>query len=82
MLHLILRHMMIGNDTAVGFRKEADLAVPTSDKANSCGMCCAWHPWGTFFATSFQCGQVVVWDARSHKVFLAPCHVDHVDLSN
>jgi WD40 repeat protein len=43
-------------------------------EGESCGMCCAWHPWGNVFATAFQSGRVAVWDVRSYKVGLSTSH--------
>jgi WD40 repeat protein len=59
-----------------GFRKRDEFVGDVTD-GESCGMCCAWHPWGNVFATAFQSGQVTVWDVRSYKVstcnHLQPC---------
>eukprot|EP00892_Ulva_mutabilis_P003678 jgi/Ulvmu1/1682/UM115_0011.1 len=40
------------------------MRVDSSDRSNACGMCCTWHPWGHLFATAFQCGHLLIWDAR------------------
>lgn len=44
------------------------MRVDSSDRSNACGMSCTWHPWGHLFATAFQCGQLLIWDARCCQV--------------
>ena len=48
------------------------MRVDCADRSNACGMCCTWHPWGHLFATAFQCGQLLIWDARCCQVRLPP----------
>lgn len=53
---------------------QRQMRVDSADRAGACGMCCTWHPWGHLFATAFQCGQLLIWDARTCQVRpSAPC---------